>query len=81
MADTAKYVAVVFDGDGFQINVRTADTAVDAQSEILPLYLDAQAAWELTDAADRVPDPPMWDVYERIRDEATVMHPANLGAL
>jgi len=80
MADTSKFVGVVFEGDGFCLTVRSADTKEECTSKTLTAWQQEQADWAATPVNDRAADPPMWDVYQRIRPEPTVVHPPNLGA-
>jgi len=77
MADTSKFVGVVFEGDGFCLTVRSADTKEECESKTLTAWQQEQTDWAATPVDERPADPPMWDVYQRIRPEATVVNPPN----
>ena len=80
MADTPKFVGLVVEGDGFVLNVRSRNTKEECERVTLEEWQNEQKEWEASPADERAPDPPMWDIYERIRPAATVVHPANQAA-
>jgi len=81
MADTPKFVGIVFEGDGLVLVCKCSDIREECEGATLREWQQEQAGWENAPADERPTDPPMWDVYQRIRAEATVVHPPNLGAL
>ncbi len=80
--DTPKFVGVVVSGAGNLLSIRKGDTQAETEGKTMETYNDEMAAYEAMGKKSelRPADPPMWDVYERIRPTPTVVHPPNQTA-